>query len=124
MFTLRRRSVLGWLTFVPLVTSAVWAAQLLAQQPVPPPSPKTLVTLPATDVTGAAIQAFVEKLPKNATSDLPIRVVDVGGYKVGLFGVFRPKASNQEAVLHETTVSEIYYMLEGAGTLVDRRDSD
>jgi len=74
--------------------------------------------MPAVDVTAADIQAFVNKLPKDATSDLPIRVADVGGYKVGVFGVFRPKVSAQEAVLHETTMSEIYYMLEGAGTLV------
>lgn len=74
--------------------------------------------LPATDVTAADVQAFLKQLPRNAISDRPIRVVDVGGYKVGLYGVFRPKSVKQDAVMHETRVTEVYQMLEGAGTLV------
>jgi len=74
--------------------------------------------LPATDITAAQIQAFIDKLPKDAISDLPIRVVDVGGYRVGVFGVFRPKSAKQDAILHEVRTTEVYYMLEGAGTLV------
>ena len=73
---------------------------------------------PAVDVTGADIQAFLKSLPKDAVSDKPIRVMDAGGYKVGVYGVLRPKATTQEAILHETTITEIYYMLSGAGTLV------
>jgi mannose-6-phosphate isomerase-like protein (cupin superfamily) len=73
---------------------------------------------PAVDITAADIKAFIDKLPKDRISDLPIRVVDVGGYKVGLYGVFRPKAAAQDAIAHDTTVTEIYYMLEGSGTLV------
>ena len=76
-------------------------------------TPTAATVVPSTD-----IQAFIDKLPKNAINDLPIRVVDVGGYKVGVYGVFRPKALVSEASLHETTVSEVYYVLEGAGTLV------
>jgi hypothetical protein len=34
--------------------------------------------LPATDVTAATIQSFVKALPRDAVSDRPIRVVDVG----------------------------------------------
>lgn len=75
-------------------------------------------TLPATDITAAEVQTFIKQLPPTAISDRPIRVVDVGGYKVGVYGVFRPKAVKQDAVLHETRVSEVYQMLEGAGTLV------
>jgi mannose-6-phosphate isomerase-like protein (cupin superfamily) len=74
--------------------------------------------LPATDITAADVQAFLKQLPPNAISDRPIRVVDVGGYKVGVYGVFRPKSVRQDAVLHETRVTEVYQMLEGAGTLV------
>ncbi|HYL38003.1 MAG TPA: hypothetical protein VEV17_18955 [Bryobacteraceae bacterium] len=74
--------------------------------------------IPATDVTAAQIQAFVKALPRDAVNDRPIRVVDVGGYHVGVYGVFRPKASTQEAILHETKVTEVYQMLEGVGTLV------
>ena len=74
--------------------------------------------LPATDVPAADIQKFLDGLPPGAVSDLPIRVVDVGGYKVGLYGVLRPKSTKQEAILHRTKVTEVYYMLDGAGTLV------
>jgi mannose-6-phosphate isomerase-like protein (cupin superfamily) len=75
-------------------------------------------TLPATDLPAAEIDAFIDKLPKDAISDLPIKVVDVGGYRLGVYGVFRPKAVKQDAVLHEVRTTEVYQMLEGAGTLV------
>ncbi len=81
-----------------------------AQAPAPP--------LPATGVAAVDIQKFLDGLSPNAVSDLPIRVVDVGGYKVGLYGVLRPKSTKQEAILHRTKVTEVYYMLDGAGTLV------
>jgi hypothetical protein len=75
-------------------------------------------SLPATDLTSAEIDAFIDKLPKDAISDLPIKVVDVGGYRIGVYGVFRPKSVKQDAVLHEVRTTEVYLMLEGAGTLV------
>ena len=74
--------------------------------------------LPATDVTHSDIEAFINALPRNAVSDKPIRTVDVGGYHVGVFGVFRPKIIAQEANLHQTKVTEIYYILSGNATLV------
>ena len=74
--------------------------------------------LPATDVTNSDIQAFINALPKDAVSDKPIRIVDVGGYHVGVYGVLRPKSIKQEANLHNTKVSEIYYILNGHATLV------
>ena len=75
-------------------------------------------SLPATDVTAAAIQAFLKELPPGVVSDKAIRVVDVGGYHVGVYGVFRPKSAVQGAILHQTKVTEVYQMLDGAGTLV------
>ena len=75
-------------------------------------------SLPATDITAATVQAFLKALPRDSVNDRPIRVIDVGGYHVGIYGVFRPKASVQVATLHETKVTEVYQMLEGAGTLV------
>ena len=74
--------------------------------------------LPATYVTNRDIQAFISGLPKNAVSDKPIRVVDVGGYHVAVFGVLRPKGQPQQAAVHYTKVSEIYYILSGNATLV------
>jgi mannose-6-phosphate isomerase-like protein (cupin superfamily) len=75
-------------------------------------------SLPATDVSAAQIQAFIKALPRDAVSDKVIRAVDVGGYRVGVFGVFRPKNVPGEAILHETKVTEIYYILDGSATLV------
>ena len=83
---------------------------------VPPASAQT--PPPAIDVTGAAIDAFIDALPTDRISDLPIRVADVGGYMVGVYGVFRPQSQPGGAIRHQTSVTEIYYMLEGAGTLV------
>jgi len=93
-----------------------WAVALTAQGPANAPAGKP--GLPATDVPGSEIKDFINKLPKNAISDSPIRVVDVGGYRVGTWGVFRPKSVKQDAVLHEVTTTEVYYMLEGTATLV------
>lgn len=73
---------------------------------------------PAVDLSAADIKAFIDRLPKERVSDLPIRVADVGGYKVGVYGVFRPKAVPGDANLHDTSVTEIYYMLDGSATLV------
>jgi uncharacterized RmlC-like cupin family protein len=84
-----------------------------AQAPTPSTPPP-----PAVDITHTDIKNFIDKLPKDAISDSPIRVVDVGDHRVGVYGVFRPKTAKQDAVLHEVVNSEIYYMLEGAATLV------
>lgn len=90
-----------------LALFVVCAVPLSAQAPIP-----------ATTITSGDVQAFLKALPKDAISDLPIRVVDVGGYRVGVFGVFRPKSLPGDAIAHETRTSEVYYMLDGAGTLV------
>jgi mannose-6-phosphate isomerase-like protein (cupin superfamily) len=72
----------------------------------------------ATDITAAQVQAFIKDAPHDRNSDRPIRVIDAGGYHVGLFGVFRPKDAPITATVHETNVTETYYVLEGAGVLV------
>jgi mannose-6-phosphate isomerase-like protein (cupin superfamily) len=74
--------------------------------------------LPATDVTAAEIQTFLKSLPRDTVTDKAIRTVDVGGYRVGVFGVFRPKAQPGDANRHDTKVTEIYYILDGGGVLV------
>lgn len=96
-----------------LKTAAVAALMLLALSvaaQAPPP--------PVTDVTHSDIEAFINALPRNKVSDNPIRIVDVGGYHVGVYGVFRPKTIKQESNLHQTKVCEIYYILDGSATLV------
>jgi mannose-6-phosphate isomerase-like protein (cupin superfamily) len=87
--------------------AALFAFSLSAQPP-----------MAATDITAADVQAFVKSLPRDSTNDRPIRIVDVGGYKVGIYAVFRPSGSTGAAVAHETKITEVYEIMEGAGTLV------
>ncbi len=100
------------LTLQQLQPAASPPSQSSTAGPPAPPGP-----LAATDVRSADIAAFISALPRDRISDLPIRAVDVGGYRVGIYGVFRPKSLAGDAILHETRTSEIYYMLKGAGTL-------
>ncbi len=74
--------------------------------------------LPAVDVTAADIQKFIDELPRDRVSDRPIRVVGVGDHRIAVYGVFRPKDVPGGANLHRVRNAEIYYMLEGAATLV------
>jgi mannose-6-phosphate isomerase-like protein (cupin superfamily) len=81
-------------------------------------SAKAQTPTAATDITAAQVQAFIKGAPQDRNSDRAIRVVDVGGYRVGLFGVFRPKSAPFTASVHQTNATETYYMLDGAGVLV------
>ena len=81
-------------------------------------SVKAQTPMAATDISAAEVQAFIKGAPQDRNSDRPIRVVDAGGYRVGLFGVFRPKDAPVTATVHQTAASETYVMLEGAGVLV------
>ena len=83
-----------------------------------PQSTEPPKTAPATHVTKEQIQDFIAKLPRERISDSPIRAIDVGGYKVGVFAVFRPKDSPQDAIYHDTNMTEILYILEGSATLI------
>lgn len=74
--------------------------------------------LPATDVTAAQLKAFIDKMPKDAITDSAIRAVDVGGSRIGIYGVFRPKSLPGDAIAHETKTTEVYYILQSGGTLV------
>jgi mannose-6-phosphate isomerase-like protein (cupin superfamily) len=81
-------------------------------------SAKAQAPTAATDITAAQVQAFIKDAPHDRNSDRPIRVVEAGGHRVGLFGVFRPKDAPITATVHQTAASETYIMLEGAGVLV------
>jgi len=99
---------------LPLVLALLVPGLASAQQSPPPPTPPV-----ATDVTAADIRAFLDALPRDAVSDRPIRVVDVtGDYRVGVYGVFRPRDVPGDANLHRVDTTEIYYMLSGTATLV------
>ncbi len=71
----------------------------------------------ATDISAAQVRAFLKDAPAGQNSDHPIRIVDGGGYMVGVYGAIRRKDSPPGASLHQTHATEIYYILEGAGVL-------
>jgi mannose-6-phosphate isomerase-like protein (cupin superfamily) len=81
-------------------------------------SAKAQTPMVATDVTAVQVQTFIKDAPRDRNSDRPIRVIDAEGYHVGVFGVFRPKDAPFTATVHQTNVTETYYMLDGAGVLV------
>ena len=81
-------------------------------------SARAQAPMDATDITAAQVQAFIKDAPRDRNSDRPIRVIDVGGYHVGLFGVFRPKDAPITVTVHQTDATETYYILDGAGVLV------
>ena len=91
----------------------IFAGLTAAQTPAP-------ATLPfATDVTAEEITKFIDALPKDRVSDRPIRTVEVtGDYRVGVYGVFRPKELAGGSNLHQVNTTEIYFMLTGYATLV------
>ena len=89
-------------------------SSLVSAQTPPPTSPPI-----ATDLTAEDIKQFIDALPRDRVSDLPIRVVEVtGDYRIGVFGVFRPQQFPGGANLHPVNTTEIYYMLEGSAVLV------
>ena len=101
-----------------LISFAILASVVTASAQAPSERAAASPALAATDVTDKAIQAFIAAMPKDAITDSPIRIVDVGGSRIGIYGVFLPKSMPGDAIAHETRTSEVYYMLEGSGTLV------
>jgi mannose-6-phosphate isomerase-like protein (cupin superfamily) len=74
--------------------------------------------LPAIYVSAADIQANLNGAPSAATNPQPnIRVVDAGGYNVAVGVIHRPQTPPGVAAVH-FKVSEIYHVMDGAGTLV------
>lgn len=74
-------------------------------------------TIPATDVKAAVIDATIRQAIAENTIDIPIRTVDAGGHNVGVGVVHRPTGARGGSASHDH-VSEVYHILEGAGTLV------
>jgi mannose-6-phosphate isomerase-like protein (cupin superfamily) len=74
--------------------------------------------LAATDIPAADVQATLKKAIASNTVDTPIRTVDAGGHNIGVGLVHRPKGANLPGGASHDKVSEVYHVLEGAGTLV------
>jgi mannose-6-phosphate isomerase-like protein (cupin superfamily) len=106
------KSMLGLLAFL-FAFSAAAPHVATAQQSASTPTP-----LPATYVSAADIQANLNGAPDAATNPSPnIRVVDAGGYNVAVGAIHRPETPPGVAAVH-FKVTEIYHVMDGAGTLV------
>ncbi len=78
--------------------------------------PKSVAT--GTYVTPADMTSALKSAPNQAAPliDRPVRVIDAGGHYLGVAVVQRTIA-DQRALVHDK-IDEIYYMLEGGGTLL------
>ena len=106
------KAMLGHFAFL-FALSAAAPNVATAQQAASPANP-----LPATYVSAADIQGNLSAAPNSATNPLPnIRVVDAGGYNVAVGVIHRKDTPPGVAAVH-FKVSEIYHVMDGAGTLV------
>ena len=103
------QSVLVLLVVVLMADSNVATAQQAVSAAKP---------LPATYVSAADIRANLNGAPSAAVNPSPnIRVVDAGGYNVAVGVIHRPQTPPGVVAVH-FKVSEIYHVIDGAGTLV------
>ena len=94
----------------PTIAVLVLLLALASVAQTPPP--------PVTDISNAEIHNFINALPRNAVSDRPIRVVGRRRLPCRRLRCVPAGKIKQEANLHQTKVTEIYYILKGTGTLV------
>ena len=100
------------LAFVFVLVAAPALAPALAQG-VRPPQPRGTAVVVRKEV----LDSMVQSTAGSAVSDQPVRMVDVGSYQVGAGIVHRSPTGAQGAIEH-SKISEVYYMMEGAGVLV------
>src|SRR6266853_835190 len=106
------KAMLGLLAFL-FALSAVDPHVATAQQ-----AASSTKQLPATYVSAADIQANLTGAPNAATNPQPnIRVVDAGGYNVAVGVIHRAQTPPGVSAVH-FKVTEIYHVMDGAGTLV------
>ena len=104
------RTMLRGMLFVGVLWAA--AASVAAAQ-------QAAESLPATDVKADQIEATLRDqiVALRPVVDTAIRTVDAGGHNVGVGLVYRLSPVRGGSAAHDK-VTEVYYILEGAGTLV------
>lgn len=71
----------------------------------------------ATDITRAEFATVLKSMNPDGVADQQIKVVDIGKYNVAVGILHRSGKAKQSAIAH-SQVTEIYYVLDGAGTFV------
>jgi mannose-6-phosphate isomerase-like protein (cupin superfamily) len=100
---------------------ALVAAALLAQQPNP-----TCRHCAASYIPKSELDAYLKRAIERNIIDQQVRSVDVGKSQVGIGMVRRgrlePGTGAGEAVAEHEQISEVYYVLDGSGTLLTGPD--
>lgn len=92
------------------VLTFAFLSTVAAAQPALPPST-------ATDITRAEFMTVLKSMNPDGVADQQIKVVDIGKYNVAVGILHRSGKAKQNAISH-SQVTEIYYVLDGAGTFV------
>lgn len=103
-----------------LLVLMLTAAAAFAQQPHP-----TCHECPATYIPKTEIDAYLKRAIEHSIVDQQIRSVDVGKSQVGIGIVTRSKVgqgSAGEGVAEHEQISEIYYVIDGSGTILTGPD--
>lgn len=97
-----------------------FVALLLPVQDTPKP---TCNRCQATYVRNDELQAYLNRVPPGTmVSDQQVRAVDVGRSNVDVAVVYRGKLTGNSNVAEHDQVSEVYHIIDGAGTLVTGPD--
>ena len=104
-----------------LVATACFMAVLIAQGNDPQPTCKMC---PATYISNDEVQAYVRKAVAEKLTDQQIRDVEIGKAHVGVGVVHRGRLTSPGAnpVAEHDLVSEVYHVIDGAGTLMTGPD--
>jgi len=104
-----------------LIAALMAVATLGAQNPNPKP---TCNMCPASYIPSDELQAYVKRAIANNIVDQQVRAVDVGKSNVDVGIVYRGKLDKpaNASVAEHDLVSEVYYIIDGAATLVTGPD--
>jgi mannose-6-phosphate isomerase-like protein (cupin superfamily) len=108
------------LAFV-FITASCLAVALVAQGDDPQPTCKMC---PGTYIDNSEIQAYVKKAIAEKLTDQQVRDVEIGKSHIGIGIVYRPRLTSAAAdsVAEHDLVSEVYHVIDGAGTLMTGSD--
>lgn len=78
----------------------------------------------AVDVASAQLRDALDKIVASGarTGDTPLRMVDAGGYNIGVGILYRAKGISPSGSSSHDKVTEIFQLIEGSGTLVTGGD--
>jgi hypothetical protein len=79
---------------------------------------------PAVDVNSAQLAGALDSIVASGakTGDTPIRMIDAGGYNVGVGVLYRAKGISPSGSSSHDKVTEIFELIEGSGTLITGGD--